>query len=141
MQAIFAVTFALLVDEILLSSIFHVLIGGGNTVTAISVAMLGLSSAGIIAYLVPVFSKPDRAASLYHSLILWFGIAQIISTFAILSVPVNHAELAFARGDIRYELIKLCIYFISTIPFFVGGLGNQRYTAKLFGTNQPSVFF
>jgi len=122
MQAIFAVTFALLVDEILLSSIFHVLIGGGNTVTAISVAMLGLSSAGIIAYLVPAFSKPDRATDLYHSLILWFGVAQIISTFVIMSVPVNHAELAFSRGDPRYELIKLGIYFVSTMPFFVGGL-------------------
>ena len=57
--AIAAVSFALLVDEIMLSAIFNVLLGAGNTVAAIAIALVGLSASGIAAWLLPGASHED----------------------------------------------------------------------------------
>ena len=55
--SIFAISLGLLVEEIMLSAIFNVLLGAGTTVAAI--ALVGLSASGLFAYVFPVFS--DRS--------------------------------------------------------------------------------
>lgn len=120
--AIASVAFALLVDEILLSAIFHVLVGGGNTVAAISVALLGLSAAGIVAYLVPALRDPERAGPLAAVLLVGFGATLMLCTVAVMSVPLNHADLVFARGELRVQLLRVGVYVAAALPFFAGGL-------------------
>ena len=120
--SIASITFALLVDEILLSSIFHVLIGAGNTAAAISVALLGLSAAGVTVYLSPRFRDRERAGELYPKLQFWFGVALMTSTFVIMSVPINQMEVSFSRGETAIDLLIFATYLAATIPFFIGGL-------------------
>jgi SAM-dependent methyltransferase len=133
--AIFSITFALLVDEILLSSIFHVLIGSGNTAAAISVAFLGLSSAGVVAYLDPRFRERDRAARLYPTLLFGFGVALMGSSILIMNVPLNQLDVAFSSGTTVVRLWTLIVYLLAAIPFFLGGLAINvilhRYSAAI----------
>ena len=55
--SIFVISFALLIDEIMLSAIFHVLLGAGNTIAAIAIALVGLSASGIFVYLNPSLQR------------------------------------------------------------------------------------
>lgn len=120
--SIASITFALLVDEILLSSIFHVLIGAGNTAAAISVALLGLSAAGVTVYLSPRFRDRERAAELYPRLQFWFGVVLMTSTFVIMSVPINQMEVSFSRGEAAVDALIFATYIVALVPFFIGGL-------------------
>lgn len=121
--AVASVTFALLVDEILLSAIFHVLIGGGNAVAAIAVALLGLSSSGVVAYLAEGLRRPERAAPRLPALLFGFGLSLLLCTWLLMSLPLQHTDLVFARpGDLRVALLQALAYGLATLPFFVGGL-------------------
>lgn len=120
--AIFLISFALLIDEIMLSAIFHVLLGSGNTVTAIAIALIGLSAGGIFAYSVPAMNVPDRAARLYPKLLFWFSSALLVSAFLVIRVPIGHGDLIYARGDVAVQLWRLAVYHIAVLPFFLGGL-------------------
>lgn len=120
--AIFAVSFALLVDEIMLSAIFHVLLGAGNSVAAIALALVGLSASGIVVYLFPLFRQPERPETLYRTLLFWFASSLIASSFLIMSVPVSHGDFSYSGGAISVQLFRLVVYNIAIIPFFLGGL-------------------
>ena len=65
--SILSISFALLVNEIMLSAIFHVLLGAGNTVAAIAIALVGLSAGGIVAYAIPALQRPAAAGPLFMS--------------------------------------------------------------------------
>jgi hypothetical protein len=119
---ILAVSFAVLIDEIMLSAIFQVLLGAGNTVAAIAIALIGLSSAGIVAYLAPAFQQPERANALYRTLLFWFGVSLMVSTFLIMSIPVSHGDFIYAGNQIGVVLARLAIYHVAVAPFFFGGL-------------------
>jgi hypothetical protein len=119
---IFAVSFGLLVNEIMLSAIFHVLLGAGNTVAAIAIALVGLSASGIFAYTFPVFHDPTRSDEVSRALLFWFTVALILSTFAIMAVPISHGDLIYYGDQFTVKLWKLAVYHITVIPFFVGGL-------------------
>lgn len=119
--AVISVTLALLVNEIMLSAIFNVLIGALNTVTAIAVALLGLSSSGIIAYIDSRF-RPDHPTSAFcYKLLAMFVIATITCTVIIMNLPVNHGDFYY-HPRITATLIKFIAYIISVIPFLMGGL-------------------
>jgi SAM-dependent methyltransferase len=120
--AIFAVSFALLIDEIMLSAIFHVLLGAGNTVAAIAIALIGLSAGGIFAYAVPTFQRSDRAAVLYPRLLFWFSTSLLVSGLLVMRIPVSHGDFVYARGDVAVQLWRLAVYHIAVLPFFMGGL-------------------
>jgi hypothetical protein len=123
MIAIACVSAALLVDEILLSSIFHVLMGGGNTIAAISIALLGLSSAGVVSCLVPAFGAGEHGPLGWRALAFAFGVALIVCTTAIVNTPLNYMDLAFATASgARVQALRLLVYGLAVLPFFVGGL-------------------
>jgi hypothetical protein len=113
--AIFLISFALLIDEIILSAIFYVLLGAGNTVTAISIALIGLSAGGIFAYSVPAMNAPDRAARLCPKLLFWFSTTLLASAFLVVRVPIGHGDLIYARGDVSIQLWRLAVYHLAVL--------------------------
>ena len=119
---VFSVSFALLVDEIMLSAIFHVLLGAGNTIAAIAIALVGLSSAGVVAFLVPALRDLEDTRALARKLLFWFAVALMASSFLIMSIPVSHGDFSHSRGDVTVQLARLAIYHIAVVPFFLGGL-------------------
>jgi SAM-dependent methyltransferase len=119
---IFAVSFGLLVNEIMLSAIFHVLLGAGNTVAAIAIALVGLSASGIFAYTFPVFHDPERSEEVSRALLFWFTLSLILSTYFIMAIPISHGDLIYYGGQASVKLWKLAVYHISVAPFFLGGL-------------------
>lgn len=133
--AIFLISFALLIDEIMLSAIFHVSLGAGNTVTAISIALIGLSAGGIFAYSAPSLNDPTRAAATYPKLLFWFSASLLASAFLIIRVPLGHGDLIYTRGNFAIQLWRLAVYHIAVIPFFLGGLTIavllRSYVAKV----------
>ena len=120
--AISTVSFALLVDEIMLSTIFHVLLGAGNTVSAIAIALVGLSGSGICVYASPALHDPERAPERIGSLLFWFSVVLMASPFLLMSIPLHHGDLIYSRGEPATELWRLAVYHVAVAPFFVGGL-------------------
>ena len=144
MLAIFAVTFSLLVNEVLLSAIFSVLIGDYNTITAIAVALLGLSSAGIVVYTLPGFRDTRAAAANAYRYLAVFVVATAASIVVIMALPINHGDFSYAPTTAA-EAWKLVAYLTAIVPFFCGGLAinvllaanaeriGQLYAADLAG--------
>jgi hypothetical protein len=120
--AISSVSFALLVDEIMLSAIFHVLLGAGNSVAAIALALVGLSASGIVVYLAPLLRRPEHPETLYRSLLFWFATSLMASSFLIMSIPVSHGDFSYSGGTFSVQLFRLVVYNIAIVPFFIGGL-------------------
>ena len=120
--AISAISFALLVDEIMLSAIFHVLLGAGNTVAAIAIALAGLSASGIVAYSVPALHDPERASGLLRGLVFGFAVSLLASVYAIMAIPIHHGDLVYHHADPAVQLWKIATYHITVVPFFLGGL-------------------
>jgi len=151
LPAILAVSFALLVDEIMLSAIFHVTLGAGNTVAAIAIALVGLSGGGIAAYLHPALRAPRDPARLAGSLVFWFVLCLLASVYAIMAVPIAHGDLIYGRGEPAVQLWRLVIFHVTVLPFFLGGLTlavifrsdpariGRLYFADLFGASLGCV--
>lgn len=121
MLAIFAVTFALLVNEVLLSAIFSVLIGDYNTITAIAVALLGLSSAGIVVYTLPHFRDTQAAARNAYRYLAVFVAATAACVVVIMALPINHGDFSYAPSAAA-EAWKIVAYLTAIVPFFCGGI-------------------
>jgi hypothetical protein len=120
--SILAISFGLLVDEIMLSAIFHVLLGAGNTVAAIAIALVGLSAGGIVAYTVPALRDPGGSGELGGKLLFWFAVSLLASVYGIMAIPIGHGDLIYARGDPAVQLWRLVVYHVTVVPFFLGGL-------------------
>lgn len=121
MAAIFAVAFALLVNEVLVSAIFSVLVGDYNTITAIAVALLGMSSAGIVVYSVPRFRAAAAGAGDPWSYLSVFVAVTTIAVVAIMALPINHGDFSYAPSAAA-EAWKVVAYLMAIAPFFCGGL-------------------
>jgi SAM-dependent methyltransferase len=121
MLAVLSVTFALLVNEIASSAIFNVTLGALNAVVAISAALLGLASSGIVVYVSPHFRREALSEDLVQAWLLRFVLATFVSVVLIMSLPVNHADFSYAPSMGRSAL-KLVAYLAAILPFFVGGL-------------------
>jgi SAM-dependent methyltransferase/phage shock protein PspC (stress-responsive transcriptional regulator) len=151
LPSILAVSFALLVDEIMLSAIFHVTLGAGNTVAAIAIALVGLSGGGIVAYLVPALREPKDPGALAGSLVFWFAVSLLASVYAIMAVPIGHGDLIYGRADPAVQLWRLLVFHVTVLPFFLGGLTlalifhsdpsriGRLYFADLFGASLGCV--
>jgi SAM-dependent methyltransferase len=115
--AILAISFALLVNEIMLSAIFHVLLGAGNTVAAIAIALVGLSAGGIVAY-----TFPALGAARPGLLVFVFALSLPLGVYAIMGVPLHHGDLIYQRGEVSIQLWRLVVHHVTVLPFFLGGL-------------------
>ena len=151
LPSILAVSFALLVDEIMLSAIFHVTLGAGNTVAAIAIALVGLSGGGIVAYLLPALREPRDPAALAGTLVFWFASALLASVYVVMAVPIAHGELIYGRADPTVQLWRLLVFHVTVLPFFLGGVTlavifrsdpgriGRLYFADLFGASLGCV--
>ncbi len=119
--AIFTVAFALLVNEVLVSAIFSVLVGDYNTITAIAVALLGLSASGIVVYAVPRFRQEAAGRGDPYGYLALFVAATAISVVAIMALPINHGDFSYAPSAAA-EAWKIVAYLTAIVPFFCGGL-------------------
>jgi len=119
--ALFSVTFALLVNEIMSSAIFNVTVGAVNTVVAIAAALLGLSSSGIVVYVSPHLRQQVLSADAVHRWLARFVLATFASVLVVMNLPINHADFAYAPSLGRSALL-LVAYLAAIVPFFVGGL-------------------
>jgi SAM-dependent methyltransferase len=145
LAAILFVSFGLLVNEIMLSAIFHVLLGAGNTVAAIAIALVGLSASGIVAHALPAVHDPTRSPRLVRVLLAWFSLSLPVGVYAIMAVPISHGDLSFRWAEPSVQLWRLAVYHITVVPFFLGGLTiaailrrepsrvGRLYFADLFG--------
>ncbi len=122
LPAIFAISFGLLVFEIMLSAIFHVQLGAGNTVAAIALALVGLSGGGIAAYSLSAFRDAERFGALAGPLLFWFSVTLLSSVYVIMAIPLGHGDLIYERTDPAIQLWRLVIYHVTVVPFFLGGL-------------------
>jgi SAM-dependent methyltransferase len=132
LPAIFAISFGLLIFEIMLSAIFHVQLGAGNTVAAIALALVGLSGGGIAAYSLPAFRDAERFGALAGPLLFWFSVSLLGGVYVIMAIPLGHGDLIYQAGSARIQLWRLLIYHVTVVPFFLGGL-----TLAAFFTREP----
>lgn len=121
MVAIFTVAFALLVNEVLISAIFSVLVGDYNTITAIAVALLGMSASGIVVYAVPRFRREAGGRGDPYGYLALFVAATAVSVVTIMSLPINHGDFSYAPSAAA-EAWKVVAYVTAIVPFFCGGL-------------------
>lgn len=119
--AICSVTFSLLVSEIMLSAIFQVLIGANNTVTAISVALVGLASAGIAVYVWPRLRGETLTERSAARLLLASTLTMLLMPVLLMQLPINHGEFSFSL-TLTTSIYLLLVYVIAIAPFFMGGL-------------------
>jgi SAM-dependent methyltransferase len=120
--SIIAISFGLLVNEIMLSAVFHVLLGAGNTVAAIAIALVGLSAGGIVAYAIPSLREEESARQISGDLVFWFAVSLLVSVYAIMAVPIHHGDLIYHAAQPAVQLWRLAVYHITVLPFFLGGI-------------------
>jgi hypothetical protein len=121
MLALLSVTFALLVNEIMASAIFNITVGAVNTVVAISAALLGLSSSGIVAYVSPRLRAAAASPDAVYGWLGRFVLATFASVIVVMNLPINHADLSYAPS-LGGSALMLASYVAAIVPFFVGGL-------------------
>jgi len=119
--SVLTVAFALLINEIMISAIFNVVIGAQNALVAISAAMLGLAGSGIIAYLSPAFALARLTEGRIVALLAATALATAACTIVIMALPINHGDFSYAPS-VAANSWKLVAYVAAIVPFFVGGL-------------------
>ena len=92
LPAILAVSFGLLVDEIMLSAIFHVLLGAETRWPQSPSPPVGLSAGGIKSRTCrPAARRTRSAAPGSHALAFWFSnVALLASVYAIMAILLSH---------------------------------------------------
>ena len=145
--AICSVTFSLLVSEIMLSAIFQVLIGANNTVTAISVALVGLASAGIAVYVWPRLRGETLTERTALRLLLASTLTMLLMPVLLMQLPINHGEFSFSL-TLKTSIYLLLVYVIAIAPFFMGGLvlnvllyHGAQDVARLYGADLLGASF
>ena len=145
--AICSVTFSLLVSEIMLSAIFQVLIGANNTVTAISVALVGLASAGIAVYVWPRLRGETLTETSASRLLLASTLTTLLMPVLLMQLPINHGEFSFSL-TLTTSIYLLLVYVIAIAPFFMGGLvlnvllyHGAQDVARLYGADLLGASF
>lgn len=145
--AICSVTFSLLLSEIMLSAIFQVLIGANNTVTAISVALVGLASAGIAVYVWPRLRGETLTAASASRLLIASTLTMLFMPVLLMQLPINHGEFSFSL-TLTTSIYLLLVYVIAIAPFFMGGLvlnvllyHGAQDVARLYGADLLGASF
>ncbi len=107
--------------EIVLTRIFSVTMWYHFAFLAISLALMGSATAGVVLYFFPVLARPERARR-------WVGLAALalavlipITFILYLQVPF-HVALG-RRGFQREQILWLALIYLDlTVPFFLSGL-------------------
>jgi spermidine synthase len=129
-------SFAALLLELALTRLFSVVLFYHFAFLAISIALLGLGSGGVFAYLGKNWLSRFSTRSLLSWLCVGNAVAVPIVLEIVLHVPVS---LSFARANF---LRLTAIYLASALPFFVTGLEfsilfarESRHISRLYGAD------
>src|SRR5579864_1882612 len=129
-------SFAALLLELALTRLFSVVLFYHFAFLAISIALLGLGSGGVFAYLGKSWLGRFQARSLLSWLCVSNALVVPIVLEIVLHVPVS---LSLSRGNF---LRLTAIYLTSAVPFFVTGLEfsilfarESKHISRLYGAD------
>jgi hypothetical protein len=109
-------SFAALLLELALTRLFSVVLFYHFAFLAISIALLGLGSGGVFAYL----GKSSFGRFSTRSLLSWFCVANAVAVPLVLEI-VLHVPVSLTLS--RANFLRLtAIYLASAVPFFITGL-------------------
>ncbi len=129
-------SFAALLLELALTRLFSVVLFYHFAFLAISIALLGLGSGGVFAYLGKSWLGRFRT----RSLLSWLCVSNALAVPIVLEV-VLHVPVSLAVSRINF-LRLTAIYLASAVPFFVTGLEfsilfarESRHISRLYGAD------
>src|SRR5262245_35908774 len=114
--ALFLTSLSLLTIELVLTRIFSVTLGYHFAFLVISVAVFGLSLAGIIVYLLPARFPAPRLAVQASALLGLLPISLLALAATALVLPIDPVATPLSLA-----LLGL-LYLVATLPFLLGGL-------------------
>jgi spermidine synthase len=114
--AIFAVSLALLMLEIVIARVLSVALASHYALVAISLAMFGIGLSGLIVYLFPDHFTRERLDEQLASYAAWFGLSTALSVVAFLHLYVVQ-EFSLA-GFLTLSLA----YGVLALPFICAGI-------------------
>jgi len=119
------ITFHLLVNEVILGSIFNILLGNFNAMIAIAIALLGLSASALFVYIkngsLPQDPDQDSIIEKLFKRMVLFIFASIICPVIIINIPVHYGDFIFEKNNMA-SIYQILAYFFAAIPFYMGGL-------------------
>ncbi len=129
-------SFAALLLELALTRLFSVVLFYHFAFLAISIALLGLGSAGVFAYL----GKNWLGRFPTRSLLAWLCLVNALAVPIVLEI-VLHVPVSLAVSPVNF-LRLAAIYLASAIPFFLTGLEfsilfarESRHISRLYGAD------
>src|SRR5271163_3460189 len=129
-------SFAALLLELALTRLFSVVLFFHFAFLAISIALLGLGSGGVFAYL----GKSWLGRFSTRTLLSWFCVANAVIVPIVLAI-VLHVPVSLSLS--RANFLRLtAIYLASAVPFFITGLEfsilfarESRHISRLYGAD------
>jgi spermidine synthase len=115
---IFSVSLIMLTVSVFYTRLFSILYWHNSAFTVLSVAMIGLSVAGLLVYFMPRWFAREKIKSQLCLLMPFYAISILASYLGILWA----AKLVTARDFLGSLLNILPVISIALVPFFVGGL-------------------
>ena len=113
---LFLTSLSLLLGELVLTRIFSVTLGHHFAFLVISIAVFGLSLAGVIVYLRPQSFPPERLLEQAARFSSWMVPALIVLLASALVLPVRATS---APADVALMGV---LYLLASVPFVLGGL-------------------
>jgi spermidine synthase len=129
-------SFAVLLLELALTRLFSVVLFYHFAFLAISIALLGLGSGGVFAYL----GKSWLGRFSTRTLLSWLCVANAVVVLIVLEIVLHvPVSLSLSRGNF---LRLTAIYLASAVPFFVTGLEfsilfarESQHISRLYGAD------
>jgi len=110
------VTSATLILELALTRIFSVIMYHHFTFLAVSLALFGLGAAGVVVYLRPALSTPERWLHGLRRYPLLAALATVLALVIVLRQTVG-------VGAATHNLLTLTlIYLVAAVPYFLSGM-------------------
>ncbi len=127
---------SILVLEVVLTRIFSVTVWYYFGFFAVSLALLGLSASGIVVYLFPRITRPERLDSTLGGGALLAALGAVLAISFHLHVPLIGTEVR----SLGFLLVALGQVFVLTIPFFFAGL-CLALALTHFHARMPRLYF
>jgi hypothetical protein len=120
-----AATCGTLVLELALTRVFSVIMYHHFTFLAVSVALFGLGAAGVMVYLRPRLTDPERTLPLARRYAVLAAVAVVVAAVVILQQKVG---VGIAAKNIATVTL---IYLVAAVPFFLAGITVTLVVTRL----------
>ena len=125
LAAVFFVSLAILLHEILLTRIFSVTLWYHFAFMAISIAMFGMTAGAIAVFARADLFTPDQVCSRLGSAALLFAATVVVSLIIQLNLPQSF------NGQNWHPLTFAATYVVVSVPYFFGGVFIAAALTKL----------